>query len=58
MVIDVVIQSNSNIRKKEHGKLTKFPMAEKRAIKNVGVKATEVPVIIGALGAVTHNLGE
>ena len=58
VVIDVAIPSDSNIRKKEHEKLEKYQGLKKELEKMWGVKATVVPVVIGALGAVTHKLGE
>ena len=58
VVIDVAIPSDSNIRKKEHEKLKKYQGLKEELEKMWGVKATVVPVVIGALGAVTHKLGE
>ncbi len=53
-VMDVAIPSDSNIKKKEHEKLKKYQGLEKMW----GVKAAVVPVVIGALGAVTPKLGD
>ncbi|CAK6975403.1 hypothetical protein D4764_15G0008790, partial [Scomber scombrus] len=58
MVIDVAILSNSNIRKKDHEKLVKYQGLKEELEKMWGVKATVVPVVIGALGAMTHKLEE
>ncbi len=58
VLTDVAIPSDSKIRKKEHQKLEKYQGLKKELEKMSGVKATVVPVVIGALGAVTHKLGE
>ncbi len=53
VVIDVAILSDSNIRK-----LEKYQRLKEELKKMWRVKATVVPVVIGALGAVAHKLGE
>ncbi len=58
VVIDVAIPSDSNIRKKEHEKLEKYQGLKEELEKMWKVRATVVPVVIGALGAVTPKLGE
>lgn len=59
LAIDIVILSNSNIRKNERRKLEKKNQGLKVELEMIReVKATVVPVVIGALGAVTHSLGE
>ncbi len=58
LVIDVAIPSDSNIRKKEHEKLEKYQGLKEELEKMWKVRATVVPVVIGALGAVTPKLGE
>ena len=57
-VVDVAIPSDSNIRKKEHEKLEKYQGLREELEKMWGVKAKVVPVVIGALVAVTPKLGE
>ncbi|KAI3358058.1 hypothetical protein L3Q82_002967 [Scortum barcoo] len=57
-MIDLAILSDSNIRKKEHRKLEKHQGLKEELEKMWGVKATAVPVVIRALGAVSHKLGE
>ena len=57
-VVDVAIPSDSNIRKKEHQKLEKYQGLREELEKMWGVKAKVVPVVIGALVAVTPKLGE
>ncbi|XP_078808275.1 uncharacterized protein LOC144994388 [Oryzias latipes] len=52
VVVDVAVPSDGNIRKKEHEKL------EEELEKAWKVKVTVVPVVIGALGAVTLKLEE
>ena len=56
VVIDIAIPSDSNIRKKEHEKLEKYQGLKEELEKMWRVKATMVRVVIGALGAVSHNL--
>ncbi|TWW59309.1 hypothetical protein D4764_06G0008390 [Takifugu flavidus] len=56
VVIDVAIPSDSNIRKKEHKKLEKYQGLKEEMERMWWMKATVVPVVIGALGAVTPNL--
>ncbi|XP_055359974.1 uncharacterized protein LOC129603341 [Betta splendens] len=58
VVVDVAIPSNGNIRKKEHEKLEKYQGLREELEKAWKVKATVVPVVIGALGAVTPKLEE
>ena len=55
-VIDVAIPSDSNIRKKEHEKLEKYQGLKEQLEKMWGMKVTVVPVVVGALGAVTPKL--
>ena len=57
-MIDVAIPSDSNIKKKEHEKIEKYQGLKEELERMWGVKATVVPVVIGALGAVTYKLGE
>ena len=54
-VVDVAIPSD---RKKVHEKLEKYQGLREELEKMWGVKTTVVPVVIGALGAVTPKLGE
>lgn len=54
VVIDVAVPSDSNIRKKEHGK--EMPGSERTVV--CRVKTTVVHVVIGTLGAVTPKLKE
>lgn len=56
VVVDVAIPSDSNIRKKEQEKLEKYQGLKEELEKMWGVKASVVPVVIGALGAVTPKL--
>ncbi|KAK7922367.1 hypothetical protein WMY93_009269 [Mugilogobius chulae] len=55
VVVDVAIPSDGNIRRKEHEKLEKYQGLREELEKAWKVKATVVPVVIGALGAVTPN---
>lgn len=57
-MIDIAIPSDSNIKKKEHKKLKKYPALRKNLDKMQWVKATVVPIVIGALCAVTPKLDE
>uniref|UniRef100_A0A087XGF1 Reverse transcriptase zinc-binding domain-containing protein n=2 Tax=Poecilia formosa TaxID=48698 RepID=A0A087XGF1_POEFO len=56
VVVDVAIPSDHNIRKKEHEKLEKYQGLREELEKAWKVKTTVVPVVIGALGAVTPKL--
>ena len=56
VVVDVAIPSDYNIRKKEHEKLEKYQGLREELEKTWKVKTTVVPVVIGALGAVTPKL--
>ncbi|XP_076740510.1 uncharacterized protein LOC143418686 [Maylandia zebra] len=58
VVIDVAVPNDSNIRKKEHEKLEKYQGLREELERMWRVKVTVVPVVIGALGAVTPKLGE
>ncbi|KAK7930440.1 hypothetical protein WMY93_006835 [Mugilogobius chulae] len=58
VVVDVAIPSDGNIRRKEHEKLEKYQGLREELEKAWKVKATVVPVVIGALGAVTPKLDE
>ncbi len=50
VVINVVIPSDSNIKKKEHEKLEKYQGLKEELEKMWGVKPTVVLVVIGAFG--------
>lgn len=54
-VIDLAILSDSNIRKKEQEKLEKHQGLKEELEKMWEVEATVVPVVTGALRAVTHD---
>ncbi|KAJ4927218.1 hypothetical protein JOQ06_014953, partial [Pogonophryne albipinna] len=54
----IAFSKESSIRKKEHEKLGKYKGLRGELEKMKKVKATVVPVVIGALGAVTHKLGK
>uniref|UniRef100_A0A669EZW7 Reverse transcriptase domain-containing protein n=1 Tax=Oreochromis niloticus TaxID=8128 RepID=A0A669EZW7_ORENI len=58
VVIDVAVPNDSNIRKKEHEKLEKYQGLREELERMWRIKVTVVPVVIGALGAVTPKLGE
>uniref|UniRef100_A0A3B3HW39 Reverse transcriptase domain-containing protein n=1 Tax=Oryzias latipes TaxID=8090 RepID=A0A3B3HW39_ORYLA len=58
VVVDVAVPSDGNIRKKEHEKLEKYQGLREELEKAWKVKVTVVPVVIGALGAVTPKLEE
>ena len=58
VMIDVIISSGSNIKKKEHGKLEKYQGCKEEMEKMWKVYATVMPVEIRALGAVTLKLVE
>uniref|UniRef100_A0A3B5PPD0 Reverse transcriptase domain-containing protein n=1 Tax=Xiphophorus maculatus TaxID=8083 RepID=A0A3B5PPD0_XIPMA len=58
VVIDVAIPSDCNIRKKEHEKLEKYQGLREELERAWKVKTTVVPVVIGALGAVTPKLDQ
>ena len=55
VLIEVTIPSDSNIRKKEHEELEKYPGLKAEQGKMWGIKVTVVPVVIRALGTVTHK---
>lgn len=58
VVIDVAILSDAIIRTKEHEMLEKFQGLKEKLERMWKVKSTVVPVVTGALGAVTPKLGE
>ncbi|KAF7665893.1 hypothetical protein LDENG_00129980 [Lucifuga dentata] len=58
IVIDVAVPADSNIRKKEHEKIEKYQGPKEELEWTWKVKSKVVPVVIGALGAVTPKLGE
>ncbi|KAF1377421.1 hypothetical protein PFLUV_G00200640 [Perca fluviatilis] len=58
VVIDVAIPSDSNIKKKEHEKLEKYQGLREELEEMWKLKVTVVPVVIGALRAVTPRLGQ
>ncbi|KAF7666152.1 hypothetical protein LDENG_00119050 [Lucifuga dentata] len=58
VVIDVAVPADSNIRKKEHKKIKKYQGLKEELECTWKVKSKVVPVVIGALGAVTPKLGE
>ncbi|KAM9816571.1 carbohydrate sulfotransferase 6 isoform X4 [Syngnathus typhle] len=58
VVVDIAIPSDGNIRKKELEKLEKYQGLKEELEKAWKVKASVVPVVIGALGAVTPKLEE
>ncbi|KAK7886240.1 hypothetical protein WMY93_025861 [Mugilogobius chulae] len=58
VVVDVAIPSDGNIRRKEHEKLEKYQGLREELEKAWKVKATVVPVVIGALGAMNPKLDE
>jgi len=53
MDIDVAIPKDGNFNRKEHKKLEKCQGLKEEVKKMWEVKVTVVPVVIGALGAVT-----
>ncbi|KAF7659580.1 hypothetical protein LDENG_00296350 [Lucifuga dentata] len=58
VVIDVAVPADSNIRKKEHEKIKKYKGLKEELEQTWKVKSKVVPVVNGALGAVTPKLGE
>ncbi|XP_051920732.1 uncharacterized protein LOC127600296 isoform X1 [Hippocampus zosterae] len=58
VVVDVAVPSDGNIRKKEHEKLEKYQGLREELERAWKVKVTVVPVVVGALGAVTPKLDE
>ena len=57
-MVDVAISSYSNLNKKEHKKLIKYQGLKEELGREWAVKELVVPVMIGALSAVTLKLGE
>ena len=57
VVVDV-IPADANIRKKEHQEVVKYQGLKEQLEQMWKVKADVVPVVVGALGAVTPKLGE
>ena len=58
VVMDVAVPSDSNIKKKKYEKLEKYQGLKEELERTWKVKAKVVPVVIGALGAVTSKLEE
>ena len=54
----MAIPADANIRKEEHEKLEKYQGLKEQLERMWKVKASVVPVVVGALGAVTPKLGE
>ena len=54
-MVDVAIQSDSNIKKKEHEKPEKYQGLKEEVEKKWELKAAVVPVVIGALRADPGN---
>lgn len=57
MVIDVAIPGDSNIRKKKAEKPEKYQGLKEELERRWEIKAKVVPVVVGALRAVTPKLG-
>ena len=57
-MIDIAVPSDSNIKKKEYEKLEKYQGLKEELERTWKVKVKVVPVVIGALGAVTPKLEE
>ena len=57
-MIDVAVPSDSNIKKKEYEELEKYQGLKEEQERTWKVKVKVVPVVIGALGAVTPKLEE
>ncbi|KAF7643739.1 hypothetical protein LDENG_00234400 [Lucifuga dentata] len=59
IVTDVAVPADSNIRKKEHEKIEKYQGLKEELERTWKVKSKVVPVVTGALWAVTpQNVGE
>ena len=58
VVVDVAISSDSNIKKKEHEKFEEYQGLKEEVEKMWELKATVIPMVIGALKAVNPNLVE
>ncbi|KAF7645372.1 hypothetical protein LDENG_00205860, partial [Lucifuga dentata] len=58
IVTDVAVPADSNIRKKEHEKIQKYQGLKEELEWTWKVKSKVVPMVIGALRAVTPKLGE
>uniref|UniRef100_A0A3P9LU28 D(1B) dopamine receptor n=1 Tax=Oryzias latipes TaxID=8090 RepID=A0A3P9LU28_ORYLA len=58
VVVDAAVPSDGNIRKKDHEELEKYQGLREELEKAWKVKVTVVPVVIGALRAVTPKLEE
>ncbi|XP_078022977.1 uncharacterized protein LOC144462717 [Epinephelus lanceolatus] len=58
VVVDVAIPADSNIRKKEHKKVEKYQELKEQLEQMWKVKVDVVPVVVGALRAMTPRLGE
>ena len=56
MIIDVAVPSDCNIKKKEHEKIDKYQGLREEMEKMWKVEAKVVPIVVGALGAVTTTL--
>ena len=56
IIIDVAVPSDCNIMKKEHEKIDKYQGLREEMEKMWKVEAKVVPIVVGALGAVTTTL--
>ena len=56
--IDIAVPSDSNMKKKKYEKLVKYQGLKEVLKRMWKVMAKVVPVVIGALGAVTPKLAE
>ena len=58
VVVDTIVPSDSNIKKKEHKKYGKYQGLKEELERIWGIKAGLVPMVVGALQAATSRLGD
>ena len=58
VAVDVAIPNDCNLRKKEEEKLGEYQGLKEEQERKLGAKVSVVPVVIGALRAVTPKFGE
>ena len=57
-IIDIAVPNNSGILEKEKEKIKKYEDVRREIGKLWSIKTSVIPVVVGALGTVTNNLGK
>ena len=57
-IIDIAVPNDSGIFEKEKEKIEKYQDLRRELAKLWSIKTSVVPIVVGALGTVTKNLGK